>query len=402
MADHSCPKHRFTIFAITASTKDGGNPLAFVEKTRQNDLRDVLRYHRNHNGVASPIFKEGHNIHIHYLDTVQGSVSDTLPYIHAYIRFFFEHAYDVICHHALYEAALDLNKRAQTIYDQIACKSADSVISLQHPHSKLVSVGKNTVFKKESLTSRLSIRLSKNEHLLYRAYCKKRHVTQRDALLMLLAQSDGLDTASAKRIQEQANIIDQQRQHIRHLDSLIQRGPQGAKADKRILDSLHLCKSGLQIYFQHLFDNCALPNAIPCTTWNRFKSVCCNWNEYQYPTDSTPFLFQLDYMCYGKGTNACIFLFGKDPYTEQKLRIRFYNKREYIGPHPASSPYFHQNACFLIICRRDDSGAADMLLGLPIPSNTSQAEVPDNSNAPTALNDLLLDATNRSRQSDMW
>ena len=388
----------YTIFAITASAIDGDDPLVFVGKTTQTDLQAVLRYHRKHNYYARPVFEEGTDICIHALDTVTGSASEAYRYVLAYMRFLFEYDLDVISHHKPFEACLDLSNETQKIFSRISTQSVDDILGTSNSTTKSTPSNKKPLVRKDPLTSRLSIRISKREYEEYCSFCQARQVSQRDGLLMLLAQNNSAESILPQRLHEQAQTISQQKKHIQHLDSILKNGSRGAKADKRIIETLLMCRQGVYQYIQHLFDGKTLPPPLPCYSWNSFVRYNNIWREYKYPTHNTPFHFQLQHLCYGKGPNACIFLFGIDPCTGEKLRLRFYGKREYIGPRPHRSPFFYEGACLLVVCKQDEHGAADMLLGLPIPETTTEPVETASDDTPRSLNDILSNAMSRSRQ----
>lgn len=388
----------YTIFAITATAVDGDDPLVFVGKTTQTDLQAVLRYHRKHNYYARPVFEEGTDICIHVLDTVTGSASDAYRYVLAYMRYFLETGLDVVSHYKPYESCLDLSSETQRIFDMVSDKSLDDILEPSCSTTKPIPSSQNSLVKKGPLTSRLSIRISKREYEEYCSFCQALQVSQRDGLLTLLAQNNSAKSILAQRLQEQAQTISQQKKHIQHLDSILENGSRGAKADKRIIEALLICRQGVYQYIQHLFSGKTLPPPLPCYSWNSFARYNNIWREYKYPTHNTPFHFQLQHLCYGKGPNACIFLFGIDPCTEEKLRLRFYDKREYIGPRPHRSPFFYEGACLLVVCKQDERGTADMLLGLPIPETTTEPLETASDDTPRSLNAILSNAISRSHQ----
>lgn len=390
----------YTIFAITASAIDGDDPLVFVGKTTQTDLQAVLRYHRKHNYYARPVFEEGTDICIHALDTVTGSASEAYRYVLAYMRFLFEYDLDVISHHKPFEACLDLSNETQKIFSRISTQSVDDILGTSNSTTKSTPSNKKPLVKKDPLTSRLSIRISKREYEEYCSFCQAQQVSQRDGLLMLLAQNNSAELILSQRLQEQAQTISQQRQRIQHLNSILENGSRGANADKNIVNSLLICQRGIYQYIRHLFNDKTFPPPLPCLSWNNYKLQYKDWAVFESPENETPFYFQLQRLCYSTGPNSCIFLFGVNPCTGQKLRLRYYDKRVYIGPHPTRSPYFFEGALFLMVCKRDSHGAADVLIGLPIPEIPLPAEQLSKHNTFESLNNILSNAITRSLQNN--
>lgn len=395
MADHT-----YTVFAITASAIDGDDPLVFVGKTTQTDLQAVLRYHRKHNYYARPVFEEGTDICIHALDTVTGSASDAYRYVLAYMRYFLETGLDVVSHYKPYESCLDLSSETQRILDMISDKSLDDILEPSSSTTKPIPSSQNSLVKKGPLTSRLSIRISKREYEEYCSFCQALQVSQRDGLLTLLAQNNSAKSILAQRLQEQAQTISQQKKHIQHLDFILENGSRGANADKKIVNALLLCQRGIYQYIRHLFNDKTLPLPLPCLSWKNYKLQYKDWAVFESPENETPFYFQLQRLCYSTGPNSCIFLFGVNPCTGQKLRLRYYDKRVYIGPHPTRSPYFFEGALFLMVCKRDSHGAADVLIGLPIPETPLPAEQQSKHDTFESLNNILSNAMARSLQNN--
>lgn len=250
--------------------------------------------------------------------------------------------------------------------------------------------------KNQKLDSRLSIRLEAAEHRQFSLFCKEKGVTQRDGFLMLLSQADNTD-AVEHRIQQQAQQIATQRRQLSEKDSLIKNGSRGANADKKLIEALRFCKVGVHHYTNLLFQETEYPPPLKCHAWNEFIKNCPQWQEYAFPKKDCFLLFRLENMCYSHGGRGCLFLFGRDVNTNKKTRFRFYNIRQYFGPHPTGSPYFFKGNCFLVGGKQKTDGACDLCFAMPLPFEQKDDTPYGDDKAQKTIDEILWDAGKRSR-----
>ena len=386
-------KHDYTIFAITAVAVDGGDPLVFVDTTQQTDLNAVLRYHSRRKTYASPVFDEGSDVKIHKLATIHATPREVYRAVLAYMRYFLEQNYDLVAHYKPYESCLDLTSETQKIYDQILSRPFDSALNDAPANIIPVQAGADYDVR-GPLDARLSVRLTQKEHLAFQTFCQTCGITQRDAVLALLSHTTAAKDILMNRIQEQAQVIETLRQRIQDLTRRVKDGPRGANADKKLISALTFCKSGIHRYLDLKYGGAEGVNTVRCYSWNRFCELCSDWKTYSFPAENGFFPFQLEYLCYGK--NRCVFMFGRNIETDEQVRLRFFEKREYIGPHPSRSSYFNEGTSFLVGCQRNADGASDMLFAMPLDVFSTQANTLTDQENEQALTDILRDAERRS------
>lgn len=391
-------KREYTIFAIIADALDGGDTLVFVGKTIQKDINAVMRYYRRRNGCSAPVFEEGVAPKIICLEKVYASATEAYRYVLAFMRCFFEEGYDVVAHYLPYEACLNLSWDTQKIYNHITQKPLVEILanSPEVPGSRIIS--QECLTEKIPLDARLSVRLTQSEHQTFCRFCQSSGITQRDGLLLLLDKNAGSQNTLVHRMRELHQTIEMQKQQISMLESRLESGSRGANADKRLIEALAVCNRGVCEYAKSIAASRTSFSPISYVSWNCFLRICPNWKEYDFPEDGF-YLFQLEYLCYGRGERPCIFLFGRNTISNQKMRFRFYDKREYIGPHPSRSIQFFKGICLLAGCKRRADNASDLIFALPLPEDTSNA--PICSDTPKSILEILQDAEKRSCTNDI-
>ncbi len=249
---------------------------------------------------------------------------------------------------------------------------------------------------KERLEARLSIRLTEAECGQFSSFCQENGVTQRDGLLMLLSQYDSDGNILSRRIQRQSDQILAQRHELVSLRTRKQEGSSDEKTSKKLLEYIHFYDKGLHQYASYVTDGLVIPQPLKCYSWNQFHASHGNFRDYEYPDEDCFVPVLVQHLCYGKGSPAAVFLMGFNLSTGQKIRFRFYDRREYIGPHPVHSGQFFDGGCFLLGGKRAKDGACDLYFALQFPfcgerKDESERHVPQG-----RVEDILADATNRS------
>lgn len=387
-------KREHIIFAIISHPVSGDDPLVFVGKTTQKNLKRVLHYHKKNNHYASAVFEEGVDATIYHLETVHCTAPDAYRHVLAFMRYFIDHNFDVISHHAPYEAALDLHERAQDIYNVIFTIPLPEILSRNTTPTESTKTATQESPKKSPLTSRLSIRVTESEYNRFTSFCHELGLTQRDAILSLFGKEASLESLALQRISQQAHIIASLKNQVQNLIHIVENGSRGANADKKLIEALSLCSIGIHQYLRLVLDCNNTTEHLRCLSWNQFTQTCPNWKEYSYPQHSDPIYLHVQFMCYGKGSRPCIFLYGFDRFTGEKLRFRFYPKRTYIGPTPNHSHSIYEGVCMLIMAKQDGEGVADMVLALPLPKDYAVDTFPESQ---SSLEDILHSAAKRSQ-----
>lgn len=122
------------------------------------------------------------------------------------------------------------------------------------------------------------------------------------------------------------------------------------------------------------------------------------FHSYPFPTDSDLAQITLEDLVYGKGLPAPLFLLAV---TEdgQPIKLRWYPKPDYVGPTLSSTPYAYPGSQWLVSYVIDRSGAADLLVAVPMDVLPFAIASPDISrsspSATRALNDMIRDAQSR-------
>lgn len=383
-------RSRYRVFAIYAEQPDD-DPLIYIGVSRMKDLRKLFRYYRNESAIARPLFEPGISAKIMLLENrcMPGDVA--YRYCLAWMRYFLAQDWDVVGHTSSYEASFDLYERTEEIYHEIAEMPLEAVFARDQTMQEPMITKERVKRSKELLTDRVSIRVTKQEHDAFEQLCRTKKVTQREQFQMLLAQMSECDNLSADIICRQSHQIDELQEEIERLNEQVKR----ARENKRLKDAFQFLQAGIDEYVYTRNDVKEIPaQPLRCLTWEEFAHSFPDRHLYQYPTKDGFFLFRLETMCYGKGTYAPIFLFGINCDTGERVKLRFYPRKEYAGARPVASPFFVENAYFLVGSRNLYPDVADLVSAYPLPSWDRAAS--DGQKPFTRIDEIIWDATLRS------
>lgn len=371
----------YGVYAIVAYTPDEGD-IVHVWRTRTTDLRKVLSNHRRKEGIMEPFFEDGVEAEIYLLERVEATLATTYRHVLAWSRYFADNEYEVIAPLKTYEAVFDLQPETEEIYRRICAVPISALLEHPYRHIKAVTPPIEEKAEQEPLSERLSIRLTPTEYRQFRQLSTRENLTYRETLVSLLAQHDKENLPAAALIRAQKERIERQQEEIEKA-----RNPRGARTDERLKQALSFCQRGVRAYIRLICDR---PRGKPeCPSWNQTVVSFPGRRLYQYPTEDGFFIFQLERMCYGRGTNAAIFLYGLDLDRKKKVVLRYYDKKEYCGVKPPYNGFFLEGTQFLAGCRVAQSGAADLLAAFPI-------SWPEETREERSLDDILSGAQYRS------
>ena len=372
----------YGVFAIMANTPEDGY-IIHIWRTRTTNLRKVLSNYRRKNGITTPFFEDGVVAEIYLLETVEADLATVYRHVVAWTHRFLELDYDVITHPATYEAAFDLQPETEAIYQQISRFSIPALIEHPYKHSKTTLPHSQEDNKKEQLTSRLSIRLTKTEFYRFTLACGQHNLTYREMLLALLVLSGETEEPAGEMIPVQKGYFG----HWLKKTEIVQNSRR-TQADEHWKQALVFSQKGIQAYLDHICSK--PPGKSECLSWNQFVYSFPQRRLYQYPLTDGYFQFRIDRMCYGKSANAAIFLYGLDLDHGVPVKLRYYKKAEYCGVRPPHSGFFTEGTHLLVGCKVQDSGAADLLAAFPLSWTEKDSDE-------HTLDDILSSASLRSQ-----
>ena len=227
----------YRVFAIYAEVPDD-DPIIFVGITKMEDLKDLLRYHRNKRGVTREFFEEGIHPEIFLLEETYMKKEVAYQYSIAWGRYFFEKNLDYVVSLNVYEDALDLYGRAKEIYKEISEYPLELVLSRKNNTDPSPKEKKEPEHKHECLTERLSVRITKREADVFSKFCKEHNVTQREGLQLLLANHASKTNYAAMVIVEQNKTI----KALEKENAKLKETPKDTQAYKRLNNAFFLQK----------------------------------------------------------------------------------------------------------------------------------------------------------------
>lgn len=364
----------YTIYAIHA-VDDLGNDVVFIGRTRSNDLRRVLRYHRDgRKKVTAGDFSQAATSispTIHVL-SILNDCNAALAYKHnlSWYRHFEENGYVTLASEAFDYAAYAMLPETFEIYQKIS--QIEILPLLEKIYMPTVQANSAVLTKvknkeKTNQMTQLNLKVGREERESFIALCQKNNKTQREMFGMLIANSS--ESAASEIIKEQSKIIRDQLEEITRLRDV----PRGAKADIRLKQTLSLTKTVISRYLELMYQsrNVDAPS-MKCMTWNSFVNEFPNRTIYDYPAEDGFFIMKLEAICYGKGRYSAVFLWGEDIEAGCYRKLRYYPKREYCGLSLPQNLYLHQGMLLLVGYRMAPDNAADLYITLPLIGNSLQ------------------------------
>ena len=360
-------KRVYRVFVLYAEVPDN-DPIVFVGRSKMKDARQLFRYLRNDCKKTTEFFEPGIEPSFFWLE--DECMEKIVAYQNqiAWMRYFFELDYDILGDLKSYEDALDLYGPAKEIYNKLSKISVEEVLQRRHIVSSKIPEEADEQPSTETLSKRLSIRLTEKEYAAFAEFCEKRNVKQREGLQLLLMNGDTGDAVTSA-------VIAEQRQRITELEKeneKLKEKPWSVVALEKLRESFDFAKKGIHRYIR---DQCE-PGPGPklmCPPWKVFAPTFVGRREYEYPLEGFLY-FRLEKMCYGKGNYAAIFLYGTDD-TGKRVKLRYYPRKEYCGTTPGNQNYMLEGACFLVGCRRLYPKVSDLVFMCPVPDWQEKEEV---------------------------
>ena len=381
----------YYIYAVFCCSEEN-NFRIYIGKTKTDNLRKVLSYHRKRGTTATPLFQSAVSPNIYPLETITGNASTAYKHYIAWIRHFLENEYEPLCPLGVYEDAYDLFPDTEEIYHQISRYSIADLLSTPYTPPKVDTASSKPPIP-SLVSSRLSIRIKADEYDAFVQFCNRNTFTQREGFAALLSFATEKDLTGTI-IQEHKDTIAALKSQIAKLNQL----PRGTKADQRLKDLLSFYQTGIMQYIDQFIPTQKNLTPASCYRWNKLSEILPDRKEYHYPQDSQFFLFRFELMCYGHSqrNNAPIFLFGRDLLRDTPVILRYYAKAHFLGVQPPHSPYFNCGTIFLAGCRVAE-GVADLYAALPISLQVDSALNEPKINDLRSFDDILSDAINRTR-----
>ncbi len=361
---------RICIFVILG-VDDGGNDIAYVDKTTSSDLSRILRNHRKgKNHTTSDDFKEGAlcpNPSIHVLEVLKDvSPATAFRHVLAWAKHFENNQYIMLLHPKVEKMIDNLSPHTETILQEIMKRSIQEVLANPPAlDTEEANQMDETSASKRGLMQ-LNMRVSQDEKKAFADFCASKNLTQREGLVYLMANVNS--DASATLISEQREVILNQAKYIRALQKTIAMGSRGANADKKLKHLISCQQQAVKEYFRRILPGEIKEPMLKCFSWERHLAVFPNHRQYEYPQADGFAVIKLEAICYGHGRYPAVFIWGTtlEEDKPRKIRLRSYAKKEYFGIPVGGNPQSYKGAQFLVAYRVSSDGAADLYAAYPM------------------------------------
>ena len=227
----------------------------------------------------------------------------------------------------------------------------------------------------------LNIRLLENELQQFNAVCDENGLSQRETLnrlVMLANRRNYLE--KLRKAEKELGLLKEENKRLKQGQVLEER-----EITRRYKESLLCVKS--------MLNNYVLPNRtsakeekIISAQRARFEQL---HTDYYYPEGRGVCLLEVDRLARGTGKRPPVFVFGRTE-AGDKIKLRHYPKREYVGQYPSRLRNVGNGAKMLVAYVTAKDGATDLVAGL-IDGFTAKASVSILGKTPDKVPGRLLD-----------
>lgn len=402
-------KHTYQIYALVADKK------VFVGKTKSHNLKPIRWQHlRGENRYTKAYFSRSLSVDLQMYPLVQIRADSSIAYryIVAFVRMFRDEGYTVLNCTGITEDAQDIHPVTQTILSRLSSMplrfylrnglgSTDAVSKeCRNPEG---SYGKKRAQSKQPMASeKLTIRVTPNEKKWLTDFAKNLGISQRQALLILLAMHKNADRAEEDwsfdaYIQQ---LLATHREAILRLEEEIDALQKRLEAIRKEIVECKareaFQKQGILTFFKLVepshSDNPPLEQGI----YKLFLKDLADPERYRFPEEEGFFLFYPEKILLGKGTFAPLFIAGSDD-QGVKTVLRYYRKEAHIGFSFTNSKFGVQDSVWLVGVKRAKDNAMDVLFSLPVDIQRHECEQTRDS-WEADVDALIAEATRRSER----
>lgn len=351
--------------------EDDGDEFAFVGKTTTVDTKALLRRHlRGEVSVTAQYLKrddwEGKPPQLIVLQSLSCTGAEAYRYILCYHRLYEDFGFMTVAYRGTDNQAYDMLPFTGSIYEELQKTVTRDFLRTGIIAEKMI-VQHVSRAKKEP-TTQLNIRVDMYALCVFRRYCSKLGITQKEGFLHLMHCVDQDSLAIDPLFVEQRNTIERQKRHIDELEAKLQKESRGQKADAKLKEAMVETK---RLVSQYIAQVVAVPTGSPLKISSHKAQAECK--DFLYPDCDGSTVLQLRRLHYGRGSYAAVFLCGIDLHSGASIKLRYYPKKTYIGSVPGGK-YCVENARWVVYYRRATDGAMELTAALPLPLDWEQGE----------------------------
>lgn len=363
---------RHCIFALIEQDLD----MVYIGKTCSKSLDSQRRSHmRGDVECTRDVFgPEAADPDMDYciLEILDCTIVDAYKHVLAWYRYFLENGYEIVGREKTLNDCQDLLPETQAIYDAVCAPVSLSVVfnrDVPEPETPPPPIRKPE--RPPGAIMQLNIRVKGDVAQAFRNYCERMNLSQSDGLTYLLSSHGPMQIPSL--IQEREYYKDLMR-YLQEENAVQKKSAiEHQKRDREIRCAISDFSAALINAAQENCDYYLLRPALKPKPYRRAKASE-NLDQYKYPTQSGCTTVALKGFAFSRGkassnqsftnTKAAIFVFGQT--ADDKIKLRWYPKKDYIGITPTDEEYAHLNSRWIMAYKIANDGAADLIAAVPL------------------------------------
>ena len=351
---HHTEIRSYRIFALVQGEE------VFLGATQAARMSAVYSRHKKQSVATTRDWDWENPPSMHILEAAEVTGSDAYRHVLAWIRRFEDEGFTSINHGRTSVSADLMYPRTEEIYRSLPKTPVAELLvqtRLERAADGDRKPKKAGIFQpKTEKNIQMNIRMSPNDHALFKRYCKQNNLRVRDAVGLLLDQAVGND-AHLKQVQQA---------HAEELASL--RREYEKKSDQkeeRAEEFLSFLRPGLADYLRRI----PTGDPLPAMPYKRFKKQVPPGVHYDAPREEGFLLLNPEWILYGRSHSK--FIVGRG------INGEYFRLRRYDRPNDAGLAV-ETGGWWMIGCKKAADGAMEIAAAFPMlpPMDRPKEEAP--------------------------
>lgn len=346
----------------------------FVGATQAARASAVYSRHKTQSVSTTREWDWGDPPSMHILETAEATGSDAYRHVLVWIRRFEDEGFICVNHERTCISADWMYPKTEEIYRNLPKAPMAELLEktrLNRPADGDRNPKKAGIFQpKTEKNIQMNLRMSPEDHAVFRRFCKHHKLRSRDAVGLLLDQAEGNDThlkqiqqAYAKELEVLRRTYEKQSNH----------------KEERAREFLSFLQPGLSDYLRWIPTGTPLP-AMP---YKQFKRQVPLGVHYDAPREEGFLLLNPEWILYGRSRSK--FIVGRGINGEY-LRLRRYDRPFYAGIEVQTKGWW------MVGCKKASDGAMEIAAAFPMPPLMEYSKEETPLPRKPSLDDLILAA----------
>ena len=362
--------HEERIYKIYALYDDVVERRAFIGKTVSRMSSVYSQHRRGSNRHTQELFEiDCLEPDMVVLEEVTCTGAVAYRHILAWIRFFEDQGYEMLNPEGTLVQAEQMKDQTLEIYKRILELPFEDYLARVYQETRIVPQRAQKERLKEPASTQICIRLSPTDKAEFQRYCRNTNLRQTDAFAQMLNTSGKNALPDIRRLSGLLEEMEIRCTELAEENEKLRTGlaiPRSERIENNARASLQFVQKAIQEYIRVTFTQdryTFLP--IKEFRYDDFKRRFPHSAQYQYPSEEGCYIVYLQALVWGKARNPVYFLMCKTREGE-RLKFRFYPKREFTGMIVRQSFYAQLDSLWLFAVRKAPDGAVDLWVAFPL------------------------------------